>query len=495
MSLVATSSAFTDEILLLQDVTLANHRQQHKFTARNVELLSRHLIARHYNSLSWELAHLLWRVVNTRENAAIYNFFWIEEAVHSETAKSWFEDNQLNVLNQASSETLPNALQIVIHQHEFTLSWSRINILAALTEFMINLAPQIMDEIQQILWGKGLNAIRSCAGHIQKHLYQALEALLPPARAQQKLYFFEQQIQNIEPREVNLIFCDLWKKAKDIEGLTKLSNFYGQLCAYFQAKEADFSAESLDALEADEKISENIFAMLNQREESTHRLSSALNNVKVLSQAQWAKVELINTETRLSEDLFLALCSLWSFAPTQTKLIQAVRNNSSRETRLSLLDEMENYQQQVNFIQAMMKLNSQNALACLQLIKVHFPNKVVKALGTYSIWLETIEQKVSEAGSTQVASLEENPESLCPDIFEQAQSALKKNNRKGFTVSTLASIDDYMSTLQMLNILNISLRKILAKLQAFNGDNYTLETKYLADRCIIESEYYQRYFE
>ncbi|MFC3121577.1 hypothetical protein [Agaribacter flavus] len=520
---LSISESLLDDVSLLSDVYLQRNPDIKKYAKRSTDEILRHLVSRHYNNISWELAHLLWALVQCecqtrarQSTSAIIDFFWLNEAIYPKNAQDWFTTNTARIEIPDSALTLRDqALVIQIRQHQFTIKLSRINVLSCLVEFILNITPDTIEQWQDKLWQQGVNAIRQVSSDIQQRLYHYLNEHLPPVRLAKKYAFFSSHhldANNLSRED----FIKLWIEAKPIEGLGKLSSLFESLLNWQFAQshasdsEGHFEQAAVHAPESedlDSQFSESVFKALSSLTETELDLPSFACAPKLLSKIQVDKLSMLGQFPQQSVKSIALFFVVWSFSPIQLSLIQASRNNSTKRVSdndiLDKVEQLDTYQTHRSFLRALFLLNEQTMMACWQIIRLNFANDAINAFCLVNDWLN----QFSKAFNKEYGAIAESDsqcytdkismaliEQVLPEFIEKCERALKKNKRLGFTPDSLLSEGEvYIQAIDKLNQLNQLIGRCEKNINKEFYDEALTEENYLADRFIITNELVQRY--
>jgi hypothetical protein len=530
---VEVSEQLKADFMLLREAYLftSGHAQTVKFSEKTVDKFVQHIVCRHYGNLCYELSHLCWAIVNTGSRGALLDFFYIQENIKAKRFTTFFKDIAPCQIPQAgvslkAGEGAHSFLHICIHQHQFSLSAGRINLLAACLEWLLNFVPNLLETLYDELNGKTFNAIQSLASTLQKHIYHYLNKHLPQAKVQAKFHFMshwlsEQQSDSFDDENI----LTFWQSAREREGMSRFTTVVRDILQYQQALISAKNASSVDhANDLAEHIeSEYVFDAIDAFVDEQICLEALTEVPKLLSKQQAEKLQLIGDYPQQIKDFPLSLLRYVVFGQYQAKCIQAQRNQSLNPTSFAL-SPLNEYKVLLQYFSAQLKLNEQTWMAVLHILfsedsadalalltaKDNFVNLLLNSkAGTKEQVLALQSQLHAQSLVNPLPLIDQGDGEPRSDkhavskIFTDSEVLLAfkthckqsyaRNNRQGFTLkSQLDDVSLYLdNTITLLN-LSKALERVLVKNDALFEDLLLSEEKYRADGCIFKGELMQR---
>ncbi len=320
-----------------------------KFRREDVNKVAQYLVCRNYGKACLELSYLAWAVVNyptnTLANAPLIEFFWLNESISPKRFRQAFsepfQDNDIQIsLNK-------DGLQLQLSTSSFTISPTRVGVLAVLLEVLTTLAPQQLSSIEQQLKGSLNNKpIKALSSEFQKQIYQYLAEHLIPAQQQRRYRYVTQWLdqkhkqQLLAPNELlsDEIILEFWQFScvdESSPGYKLYASAFHDLLdveqALKQAKNAialgnSFSlGEDVDAGEYSPELIQNL--LFNDVTE-IQDYSWLCQSPKFLTKSQWNFVEPIMNHRAYAKPLLLSFMRLAIFGQWQASLVQAKRKSS-----------------------------------------------------------------------------------------------------------------------------------------------------------------------
>lgn len=481
----------TSHLALIEQQTLFRSDTL-KYSSSAIKEIKLALSARNYVNLTWELSHLLWVLQHTEGDANALHFFFVDESVSSQSARNWFANVDFVSFDAHSVSVGSQGIMLSLREHAFTVNWTRINALSGLMELILVLMPDIWERINA-LFGKGLNSIKILASDMQKALYDWTEAFMPSVRTHKKYVALAQQFSSFERHHIDDNFIVVWTRLHNLEGFSKLNNYYSSLCAF------------LAAVDEDKKIeygNEDAVNTVSDEQSVYHFISSYANSCllqllpakpKVLSQLQQRKLASVFNNAQYATKLPWASLAVLSFNQTQAQLVQAMRASESTAFKQRLLTDVENYATQIAFLMGLKQLNEQTMLSCLYVLHTKQSALLVDAIAENTLWLTTI--KSGDENNTQITEGKVSIEQVnhaAASLFDTANEAARKVKRVGFTKASM--LDDDSVYLALIRLL-VQMNSVIDSLCRIASNSVALEEKYLSDCSIVNSVFKQRYME
>ncbi|MBT1449406.1 hypothetical protein KJ365_00805 [Glaciecola sp. XM2] len=481
---VPVSAQLQADFDLLRQAQLYDQQggQRDKFTAHTIDKLAQHIVCRHYSGLCYELAHLSWAVVNTGSKDALLDYFYIQENVYASGFTQYFQkigpcklpEAQVCFHSRESDATAHNAIEITIHQHRFSITASRINILAAMLEWLLNFVPNLLVQIDEALNGKSHNAIQSLASQLQKEIYEYLNKHLVQAKAQAKFHYMSAWLQEREVSQfTDQSLLELWIDAKNRDGMSRFTTVVKDV---FQFQEAITKTHTEKALMQAQDISEQdqaewLFETLDTITEPQISLAQLTNTPKLLSKQQAEKLQLLSDYSAMCQRFPMTWLRYDVFGQYQANCIQAQRNQNISAEAFTLPNE-NLYGQLLKHFQAQLKLNEHTCLAVIHILLQDNYEGVQTLLS-----LDTFNMSGDDTET----------------LKRRCQQAFLRNNRQGFTDKTI--VEDkaiYVDNTLALLLLSNAITQLFSRNKALFNTLTKDDEKYRSDGCIFKDELMQR---
>ena len=167
-----------------------------KYRNKDIDALAQMILCRNYAKATLELSYLLLAVALRDEGAGQTNsteqvylqFFWLDEAITPVRFRAAFADFD-------ASEKLPPNERLVLAEpglsvrlggDEFTLSPTRIGVLAALLEFMVYIDPGVLRQDENFYQSPTVARVNALASRLQSVLYRYLGENMQAAQQQRR---------------------------------------------------------------------------------------------------------------------------------------------------------------------------------------------------------------------------------------------------------------------------------------------------------------------
>jgi hypothetical protein len=530
---VEVSEQLKADFMLLREAHLytSSDAQTPKFNEKTVDKFAQHIVCRHYGTLCYELSHLCWAIVNTGSRGALLDFFYVQENIKPKRFSTFFKGNAPCQIPQASvslkaGEGAHSFLHISIHQHQFSLSAGRVNLLAACLEWLLNFVPNLLETLYEELNGKTFNAIQSLASTLQKHIYHYLNKHLPQAKVQAKFHFMshwlnERQCASFDDKNI----LSFWQNAREREGMSRYTTVVRDIFQYQQALSSAQNASLLNnANELAEHIeSEHVFDAIDAFVDQQICLEALTEVPKLLSKQQAEKLQLIADYPHKIKDFPLSLLRYIVFGQYQAKCIQAQRNQSLNVDSFTL-SPLNEYDVILQHFAAQLKLNEQTWMAVLHILFSEDSADVLTVLTAKDNFLDLLldsktgaKEQVSvlqsklyapsliepsssiKQGGGEIASGKGTASEIFADseVLRSFKAMCKqshaRNNRQGFTLkSQLDDVSVYVDNTMSLLHVSSALQSVLLKNDALFKDLSQKEQNYQADGCILKDELMKR---
>ncbi len=491
------------QIELIEQQTLFNS-QTLKYSEASIKELKLILSSRNYVNITWELAHLYWVLVHTNGNSNALKFFFVDEAVFAQSAKSWFEGSTFINLDTHRISVVLQGIEVNIRDHVFIVNWSRMNVISGLMEVLVMLIPDLLEQDKELV-GKGLNSIKILASDLQKSLYEWSETCMPSVRSHKKFVALSQTFGNGDIRQIDSAFVSSWKQLSNIEGFAKIVNFFSSLCSFLASKDAIDRVESLSEQNENAVSSEqSIYDFVSEYSEQ-NLLLKLPPTPKVLSQNQLKKLNTIFEDARYARKLPWSVLAVMAFNHAQAQLVQAVRSNASDKHKRDVIQHTEHYSEQLSFLAGTASINQQTMLTCLALMKNSQSAYLIEAVTANSQWLSLmspnaviskshIKDDIESQSTVKNPAETFTPDRLyqaAPELFERATKASKKVKRQGLTEATKLDDKVYVSLIKIL----VNINDVIESIQKFDASKESIDAKYRSDCSIVINEFSQRYID
>lgn len=530
---VEVSEQLKADFMLLREASFytGGDAQTTKFNEKTIDKFAQHIVCRHYGNLCYEIAHLCWAIVNTGSRGTLLDFFYVQENVTPNRFTAFFKHTAQCQIPQASvslkaGEGAYSFLHISIHQHQFSLSAGRINLLAACLEWLLNFVPNLLETLNEALDGKSFNAIQSLASALQKHVYHYLIKHLPQAKVQAKFHFMSHWLSaHRYPSFDDESVLSFWQSAREREGMSRYTTVVRDIFQYQQALSSAQNASSVnDANDLAEHIeSERVFDAIDVFVDEQICLEILSEVPKLLSKQQAEKLQLIADYPRQVKDFPLSLLRYVVFGQYQAKCIQAQRNQSLNIDTFAV-SPINEYDVLLQYFSAQLQLNEQTWMAVLHILfsedspdvlllltaKDNFLDQLLDSNVATKAQVLVLQSKLhaqaskkrslgvapadSELSSEKSAMLKMFADSEILLSFKaMCKQAYARNNRQGFTLkSQLDDVSLYLDNTMSLLDLSSALKRILMKNEALYQSLSKKDEKYQADGCIFKHELMKR---
>lgn len=321
-----------------------------KFRREDVNKLAQYLVCRNYGKLCLELSYLMWAIVNSPTNkqstSPLLEYFWLNEAITPQRFRHEFslllkEQNQHISLNK-------EGLLIVIESNEFTISPTRVGVLAVLMEFLTTLAPQQLASCEDALREQHDDkVIKTLSSELQKQIYNYLSEHLIPAQQQRRFRYVsqwldEQQINqgiDVEQLLTDDAILAFWQFACFDDSSpgyklysSALSDFIDVNSALRQVGSALSMEHSISLgfdKESGEYSPESLEQIAFDQQGSFEDYSWLCSNPKFLTKSQWKFLQPLIDNRHIAEKITLSIMRLVIFGQRQAELVQAKRKSQS----------------------------------------------------------------------------------------------------------------------------------------------------------------------
>ncbi|MFT6268377.1 MAG: hypothetical protein ACJAVV_001185 [Alphaproteobacteria bacterium] len=554
------------EFEMLRDVEGNNGNA--KFTNKTVDSLAQHLVCRNYGNLCYEFAHINWALIFTNTNTnrpsniqqALLDFYWITQCSSSSAFSAYFKKIDIDSKANANSpitvisiagdklvkepksrsgsssthldtSTKPSmsGITINIHEHSFTISATRANLLACFAEWLVCVVPDLLGLIENMLLGKGHNAIREFSSVLQKHIYYYLSEHLPPAKLQLRYRLLQSWYQDNAYTNLSDIndgsLLKFWQQHNTQEGYGKFSSVVKDSLSYQHALDITHTSVSLQyAVNSDDMAEElpdllpedadaqgsAIFSLAAQYD-ATHMIDakSLLNTPKVLNKQQFELIELAARYPYYILPLVTTWLRLQVFGKAQHQIIQLVRikrlNIGCEQDYFALCEH--DYEDVKHACVSLMASNQQVLLAIVDVLITETPKqaclillKLMSSMSKYEAYVssfarmldESSDLNINEVSAVNLSTLAQwqltNP--WLKDLLGQCRIAFKHINREGFTAKSLLGSHCYISSAERLFDLNKTLKQLVTNI---NNKEQHSAAKFEADRLIFTNEFFTLY--
>lgn len=518
------------EFDLLRDIPGA--KASFKFTSKTVDTLAQHLVCRNYGNLCYEFVHLNWALIFTHAQRptrgsiehSLLDYYWISQCTsprsfmaHFMPADERFMDTTGEpiavIVNTHTSTQHPASIKVVIHDHSFTISASRANLLACMMEWLICVIPDVLALIENALLGKGHNAISEFSSFLQKRIYAYLADCLPPAKLQLRFRLMQAWFTQNGAHSQSIVndenLLNFWMQHKHQEGYGKYSSVLKDSLSYLQALDIAQTSMSLhytyssedQAEQGGDDLFENDVDSASLFNASMQYVSVYSINVRALSahpkaltKGQLEYVELLALYPQYIAALSLSWLRGQVFGKVQHQIIQSLRMKQASQYP-TLIEQ--NYQDIRRAAIDLMASNQQTLLAIVDILRADSPNQacliLLKLMSSLAAQQSNIRiftdllNTVSDVGinaSNLAAWQLAHP--WLKSLLGECQRARKHINREGFTHKTLRSAQDYLSCAEGLFDVNKSIKQVVTHI---NKKEQHKDENFVADRLIFLNEF------
>ena len=498
-----------------------------KFRAKEIDALAQMIICRNYGKATLELSHLLSAIaqhdpIGTQQ--AWLNFFWIEEAITPKRFRDIFEDGA----DDSALSMSEAGLTLNLDKVSFTISPTRVGVLAALLEFIVFIEPSILQQEDSFYQTPSPQAIKSLASRMQALLYDYLNDHLQAAQQQRRFRHLWHWLTSYQAdSEMNVTdeaVFDFWQESAqnndDAMGFrrfrTVAENFIDFRIA-LQTVHTQQQANSALSLgyetEAGEISPDTLSEALESVSDVNLDLASLTKMPKFLTKQQSESLSPIMVDEVSIQALPLTLMRMVCFGDWQAMLVQALRNKNDTAIHASLNDNPMSYSDHQQAIAALQPIidaaRASGIQVLLELQDLLAPSLVLNDVDDET--KQAVWQALQQSGFDVMTQDSVDLDALAQVIYEnwaalllqipalnrysqQLQKAFKANNRQGFKqLDDSTDTTAYIDGITLLDsVLNRCKHYISTVEKQLVGD---MDEKYHADLSIYRSIFTELYGE
>ncbi|MBF7073066.1 hypothetical protein ISG33_06600 [Glaciecola sp. MH2013] len=332
-----------------------------KYSHKTIDKLAQYIVCRNYGKLCLELCYLCWPVIelNQHKSNALLSFFWLQDSCNASTfrvAISALLNNQQDATKSQGAQPFANdakwrlnaqGLHYQSGKDTFTVSATRVNLLAAFLEWLLSHFHGLIDEIQLNLKGSDSKGVSKFASLLQKKIYDLLKKHLRNAGLQQKYRYIDNWLHNyhqecrqhqaIKPFDAldDAAILAFWQQSGQQEGFVRFQSAFFDMLDYQETQRIEFDklnikhAHSFDTDVNDPLQKNGLYEQVSACSVSDLDYEFLCQSPKSLTKAQYHNISSILATRRVLKDFPMSILRLNSFAPLQAILIQRKRNNVS----------------------------------------------------------------------------------------------------------------------------------------------------------------------
>lgn len=494
-----------------------------KYTTKTIDKLAQYIVCRNYGKACLELAHLCWPIVRHEQyTKGLLQFFWIDEAISPKQFRTRILPLTQQNLCLPALELNDMGLLVTAPVHSFTISATRVALLSALLEFLVNNLQGVLNDIEEYLRRSDSKCVSELASYLQKKLYAFLKEHLPTANLQQKFRYIHQWVTNnqAEQRLNDTSVLNFWQAAIGEEGYVKFESALVDIVDYQfaseqvkVARELSFSEDNFESFAVDGLKStwlhDTIFEF--SRNDVNPPLW-LLETPKFMSKKEFAAIALLYDLHANIAQFPISVLRAQVFGQWQNQIIQQTRSKNHKAIDkpktdyASYIDALDDWRKQaINTLLscAAVLFDSKDA-RCLNLLISAVELKVDKQESArFRLALQRLVQsRESENGLSQLQFSDIQRWVLQSQtlnrFFALAKTSLAKNNRAGFKrTEGYHSPDTYEQGAQEVArgvelVAQLS-EAILQAPRPNDGDTMTLDSIFMSDLFIFKSELVKRH--
>jgi hypothetical protein len=484
-----------------------------KYSDIDINKVRQYVTCRNYSKASLELVYLCWAIVNAypsrRGASSLEAFFWLDEAYTPKRFRQAFKQRW-----QDSSGTVALTqvyLNLEVGNKAFSISPSRVGVLAVLMEFIITVDPSLIHTIQSSLYKANAKAIDQLAKQIQKSVYQFLKSHLPEAQIQTRYRYFEAWLNQSTKSPASLDDEDImafWQDASEDKHAqsyvlysTALFDVLDALSAIniVESQQGVAFAKSFGAeVEFGEIDPELVQALLFSETTDQLDVKGLCQAPKCLTQeeAQW--LEPMNDYKLYSQKFLLSFMRLQVFAPWQSVLVQAKRKSQAKVTEKLAEVPVQGYAMYQLEVSGLSKaltyaqncllhvlLERDPELACAELLQ-KLPQEQLRLIAEFLLQ----QKQQSQASGSSLLKQASLQFSAFRQLIQTAEQAFKKNNKAGFkTLPEQDELEPYIKALQHITQLQALLDKHQDNILKLDSQILSLSSIFSSDVCIFTNRF------
>jgi hypothetical protein len=495
-----------------------------KYSDKDINKVRQYVSCRNYSKASLELVYLCWAIVHAyparRNITAIEAFFWLDEAHTASRCRAVFSQGWQGKAGQV--EINKDYLSLVVGHKKFTISPSRVSVLAVLMEFIVTVDPSFVLILQNRLFEATVKDIEQLATQIQHSIYQFLKQHMPEAQIQTRYRYFESWLRrnalNINTLDDQAIMT-FWQDAGNdeqaqsyvlyatalfdvLDALSAMDIVASQQAVSFAQRfghdddSHELKPEHIVASHLDEETGENLQALAFPEQSDNVNVNLLCQAPKCLTQEEALSLQpLVEYQPFISRFL-RSFLRLQIFAKWQAVLVQAKRK--SAHTVFEKLKELPvqgyaMYELEMSGISNTLSDAKNCLLAVLLELEPEFG--CIEALHTMppeqlpaiAAWLAKQRKEQSHWPSLiNQLNLQFGPFRHAVDSFKHA---LKANHKAGFkTPPALDESEKYQESYQLVLQVSLLIKTHLKDMQKMSQQD-SLSGIFASDVCIFTSRF------
>ncbi|WP_339721986.1 hypothetical protein [uncultured Paraglaciecola sp.] len=490
----------------------------YKYHHKDVEQLSRYIVCRNYGSICYELSFLCWAIVNHPQysSSPLLTFFWVQENIQPKT----FRQALREPLQTSSGKACIGQEYLELHlgDIEFTISPTRIGVLAVMLELIASIDPAQLANIEKQLVDANGQAVKKLSSELQKLIYAYLKEHIPEASTQERfrsisgwLKRHKLTTQTICDQDVLNFWLNPPAQPSYIKYSTVLDDLLDAIHA-IEVVENSFHADHALSLGNQSNSSEQgeinadwVHHSVFEQVENNTDLSWLCQSPKFLTLAQYHPMSAILSHGKLARQLPLSFLRLSIFGGWQSVLIQAKRKSPQEVTDKlqhppnrqyqDYVAELNDSELQCKYVQQVIAhiFYSLNSPLFIGIMLKQMPTDLQQAM---KIWM-----RAQLANTTQPETslflhirqwLSEHPKAQF--WLDEAANLFKNNNKDGFkTLPAITDLDIYQDGSDALDHCHELVARYLLVIAKLNHKNTQLAEIYRSDLCIYSNRFKQIY--
>ena len=493
---------------------------------KDVRELAKHICCRNYGFLCWELTHLYWAIVNAypelKGQSNWVSFFWIDRPFSPKRFRAAFSQG----VSWQNGEVIlsSDTLNISNGTTKFSISPTRVSVLATFNEFLLSVDPRLIQGFQSELVHADINKVKQLSSQLQTALYEFLKAHLPHAQQQTRFRYFENWL-----TEENLIadvvndddIFRFWEHASEdpdaesykrfqtaffdvLDSLTAFKVVESQYAvAFAQTIGGDFESGEFDVgdwHDSSDLLANNFTELAFSDVDEEFDVSSLSKQPKCLSQVEVAAIDYPLAYQAYTARFVLSFLRLYVFDKWQAVVIQAMRKSKSTVYEKLQQTPVDNYFTYLQLLKQCLESLVHSRQCLLHVLLQIDPQTATPELlqDMPEDTLAGVAHWINENGHEGESHMLFKKLTMHFPVFRQAiegcDNAYKNNNKAGFKVVPEASESElYAETLTKVNKTLVKLDGYIHKIEQLLIDEQSLDTKFSSDVCIFSNRFNSLY--
>lgn len=487
----------------------------YKYHHKDVEQLSRNIVCRNYGSVCYELSFLCWAVVNHPQysSSPLLSFFWLQENIQPKRFRQAFNEPWQTTSGKACMGE--EYLELRIGDIEFTMSPTRIGVLAVMLELIASIEPAQLANIEKKLLDAKAPAVKQLSSELQKLIYSYLKEHIPEASTQDRfraisgwLKQHNLSAQKISDQDVlNFWLCPPAQPSY-IKYSTVLDDLLDAITA-LEVVETTFNGDYALSLGSDSEQGEIDAQWVQQtvfeQADSHSDLNWLCQSPKFLTLAQYQPMNSLLSHGKLARQLPLSFLRLNIFAGWQSVLVQAKRKspqllaeklqqcpNRQYQDYVAELNDSESQCKQVQQVIAYIFYSLNNPLFIGIMLK-QMPTDLQQTL---KIWMRAQLADPTESEANHFLHIQQwlSQHPKAQFWLTEAANLFKNNNKDGFKkLPSVAELDIYQDGSEALDQCQELVARYLLVIAKLNHQNTQLAEIYRSDLSIFSNRFKQIY--